>query len=330
MRQRWTESLRSLPERIAPPSRRARHWLLTGSVVAVALVLLLAAVGVQRGPARTATAAGAPGSAGPSPGPSPRPSPEPEPQRGSALAPGRYERLTGAVEDHLGAQEGRLAIALHDLGGGATYSYASDERFRTASLVKLNILVLLLLRADDADRALTGEERDLAERMIRYSDNDVTDVLYERIGFTPGFVEGNERLGLHATEPGAGGAWGATTTTAADQLRLLRAVFTDAGPLSRRSRAYARDLLGSVAPEQAWGVSTAAGDRDLVELKNGWAPQEADAGRWAINSAGRVRGPERDYLIAVLSDRHGDYAGGIECVEHVVTEVAAAIEEDRS
>ncbi|MDD6793120.1 MAG: serine hydrolase, partial [Thermobifida fusca] len=219
----------------------------------------------------------------------------------------------------------RLSLALHDLASGATYSYRAGETYTTASLVKLNILVLLLLRAEDEGRELSAEEERLAAEMIRYSDNDATNDLYARIGFDAGFARGNERLGLHATRPSGRGVWGATETTAADQLRLLRIVFTGDSPLSERSRDYASQLLGTVAPEQAWGISAAASEGDTVELKNGWVPRSSDGDRWVLTSAGRVAGAEHEYLIVVLSDRHRDYAGGIARIEHVVAEVAAAL-----
>nr|WP_232306792.1 serine hydrolase [Thermobifida cellulosilytica] len=259
------------------------------------------------------------------PSPPEQTAPEPEPQP-PPLSADEYDRLTRTLDGYLTGRDCRLSIALHDLRSGATYSYGADRTYATASLAKLNILALLLLQADDEDRELSADERRLAAEMIRYSDNDAADELYARIGFDQGFVAGNERLGLHATEPGAGGVWGATRTTTTDQLRLLRAVFTGMSPLSERSRDYARELLGNVAPEQAWGVSAAAGEGDTVELKNGWVPRSSDGDRWTVTSAGRVVSADHEYLIAVLSDHHPDYFSGIECVEHAVATVVAAVD----
>ncbi|WP_243742615.1 serine hydrolase [Actinorugispora endophytica] len=300
---------------------------LRGALVLALLFLLPAVPAVALPPDPPgARARAAPEWAGP---PQPSAPGLPDASRPPPLTPAESERLTGALGDYLDGRGGRLSISLHDLATGADYSYGPEETYVTASLAKLDILVLLLLRADDEGRELSESERELASRMIRYSDNDAADVLYSRIGFDAGFAEGNERLGLRATEP-ASGVWGATRTTTADQIRLLRAVFTDEGPLSERSRRYARGLLGSVAPEQAWGVSAAAEEGDTVELKNGWVPRESDGNRWVITSAGHVTGAGHEYLIAVLSDQHRDYQAGIECVEHVVTEVAAALGGDHS
>lgn len=61
-------------------------------------------------------------------------------------------------------------------------------------------------------------------------------------------------------------------------------------------------------------------------VKNGWTPNESDGGAWIVNSVGYVRGPDHEYLVAVLSDGHPGYAPGIELVEELVTEVTDAIE----
>ncbi len=243
------------------------------------------------------------------------------------LDPEEADRVSGVLDDYMADREGRVAVAVEELNTGVTYEYQADREFITGSLVKLDMLTLMLLRAEDEDRDLTSRERDLAGDMIRYSDNEVADTLFADLGYGPGLLEGNERFGLRHTEPDPANVWGATTTTAADQRHLLRAVFTDSGPLSQQSRELAAELLGDVAPEQAWGVSAVAGDDGSAMLKNGWVPVADHGGRWVINSAGHVSSDTSEYLIVVLSDRQSDYASGVECVEHVASEVAGAIEE---
>ncbi|MDE3719867.1 serine hydrolase [Nocardiopsis sp. N85] len=244
---------------------------------------------------------------------------------GPVLTPRQHDDLTARVEEIIADGGGRVGIALQDLRTGATFSHGSREPFATASVVKLTILTMLVLRAREEGRELTETERAEASVMIRYSDNDVTNGLYERIGYNPGFVEGAETLGFTDTEPHPHGVWGGTLTTPADQMRLLRALYTDEGPLTADERAYVRDLMESVAPEQAWGVSAAAREGDVVGLKNGWTPRESDSGRWMIHSVGYVAGPERVYLIAVMSDGHPDHGSGIAVVESVVAEVTSTL-----
>ncbi|WP_150250489.1 serine hydrolase [Nocardiopsis deserti] len=249
---------------------------------------------------------------------------------GQGLTPAQREELTariGAIGEEHPAD---FAVAVQDLRTGATFSHDANRQFPTASVAKLTILTMLLLRAEEEGRDLTGAERSQVSRMIRYSDNDVTDGLYSRIGFTDGFVEGARALGFTNTDPHPRGRWGATMTTAADQVRLLRALYCDGSPLAEEDRAYARGLMESVAAEQSWGVSASAGPDDTVGLKNGWTPREANGGLWNVNSVGYVAGPGREYLIAVLTDGSPDYTTGVALVEEVAAAVTTAMEEARA
>jgi beta-lactamase class A len=245
---------------------------------------------------------------------------------GTALPPAQRAALTERIEA-IGAGHGaEFGIAVQDLRTGTTFSHNPHQRFPTASVAKLTVLTMLLMRAEEEGRELTAGERAQAERMIRYSDNSVTDGLYARMGFNDGFLRHAENLGFTDTEPDPGGSWGATMTTPADQVRLLRALCTDEGPLAEQDRVHVRELMEGVAPEQVWGVSATATSEDTVGLKNGWTPRESDGGRWTVNSVGYVSGPDHEYLVAVLSDRNPDYSSGVDLLEELVTEVIEAIE----
>lgn len=219
-----------------------------------------------------------------------------------------------------------FGIAVQDLRTGTTYSHNGQDRFPSASVAKLTVLTMLHLSADEEGRDFTAAERAQVEQMIRFSDNEVTDGLYARLGFTDGFLHHAESLGFTGTEPHPGGSWGSTLTTPSDQVRLLRALYTDEGPLTDEDRAHIRGLMESVTPEQAWGVSAAATGGDIVGLKNGWTPRESNGGLWTMNSVGYVAGADREYLIAVMSDHNTDYTTGIALLEDLVSEVVEAIE----
>lgn len=243
---------------------------------------------------------------------------------GSALPP----KTRAALDDRVAALgEGvDFGIAVQDLRTGTTYSHNGRDRFPSASVAKLTVLTMLHLSADEEGRELTATELAQVEQMIRFSDNEVTDGLYLRMGFTDGFLRHARSLGFTGTEPHPGGSWGATMTTPSDQIRLLRALYTDEGPLTEEDRAHVRELMESVGPDQAWGVSAVATGGDTVGLKNGWTPRESNGGLWIMNSVGYVAGPEHEYLIAVMSDHNTDYATGITLLEDLVTEVVEAIE----
>ncbi|MFD9095299.1 serine hydrolase [Streptomyces collinus] len=206
----------------------------------------------------------------------------------------------------------RVSAAVFDPDSGAGAGYGTAA-FDTASIVKVDVLAALLLQAQDAGRHLTDAEKAYATKMIENSDNASTTALWHTIGRAEGLDAANRRFGLGSTSGGAGELWGLTQTTAADQLRLLRQVFTTDSRLSAASRAYVRGLMESVEPDQRWGVSAAAPGTSPA-LKNGWLPRST-TGLWDVNSIGRVRVDGADYLVAVLSEGTVSKARGIALVE---------------
>jgi hypothetical protein len=230
----------------------------------------------------------------------------------------------------------RVSVAGLDMDSGAHAAYGDGE-FDTASIVKVDILAALLLRARDGRRTPTARERAYAAAMIEHSDNDSASALWDVIGRAEGLDAANERFGLTATRGGDGTLWGLTRTTAADRLRLLRQVFGEddaagAPLLDAASRAYVRGLMGNVVAEQSWGVSAAAGAASAASapasayaLKNGWLPRST-TGLWVVNSVGRVTTADgRRCLLAVLSNGHSALAEGITVVESAARAVAGVL-----
>ncbi|MFD3841867.1 serine hydrolase [Streptomyces sp. NPDC058642] len=221
--------------------------------------------------------------------------------------------LATAMESVTVPDDADVSVAVLDLASGESATYG-DAAFDTASIVKVDILAALLLRAQDEDRHLSAAEKSYATAMIENSDNASASALWRIIGQAEGLDAANERLGLTGTEGGDGMLWGLTQTTAADQLALLRQVFGDDSELSSASREYARGLMGQIAVGQDWGVSAAA-DGSTWALKNGWLPRST-TGLWDINSIGRVTAPDgSEYLVAVLSNGNATKEKGISLVE---------------
>jgi beta-lactamase class A len=242
----------------------------------------------------------------------------PSPAHAHATSARRVRKaLTTALDRYLRDRSAQLTLSIRDLSTGFTFTYRPKTRTATASIVKVDILIALLLKAQREDRRLTARERALATQMIEVSDNKAANALWYAAGGAAGLAAANKKLRLRDTSPGTGGLWGATMTSAADQIRILRALTSTRSPLSTRSRRYVLDLMSHVTPRQVWGVSAAAADADdTVALKNGWLPRPVDGGRWTVNSIGRVRGEGHDYLIAVLSKLNPSMAAGVETVEH--------------
>ncbi|MFJ6726806.1 serine hydrolase [Streptomyces sp. NPDC091281] len=235
--------------------------------------------------------------------------------RAEAAVPVGVDRdavLAAAMEKVSVPDGARVSVAVLDPVSGERAGFGAGS-FDTASIVKVDILAALLLRAQDADRELTATERTYAAAMIRRSDNDAASALWKVIGEADGLDAANERLGLTGTEGGRDLLWGLTQTTAADQLTLLEQVFGTDSALDADSRAYLRKLMGSIVEGQRWGVSAAA-DGSAWALKNGWLPRTA-TGLWDVNSIGRVTSGGRELLVAVLSDRSVSQEKGIARVE---------------
>ncbi|MFD4509515.1 serine hydrolase [Streptomyces sp. NPDC058457] len=212
----------------------------------------------------------------------------------------------------------RVTAAVLDLGGTSREPavYGDDTPYDTASIVKVDILAAMLLHARDHRRELTARESAEAEVMIRDSDNTAASALWRAIGEAPGLESANKRLGLTSTQGGPGGRWGLTRTTAADQIRLLRAVFgTGPTPLDAASRGRIGTLMTEIAADQSWGVSAAA-DSGWA-LKNGWL-MRTTTGLWDINSIGRITAGGHHYLVAVLSNGNTSMADGVNLVERAV------------
>ncbi|MEU6224326.1 serine hydrolase [Streptomyces sp. NPDC047042] len=250
----------------------------------------------------------------------PKPTVEPDTLLSEAMRP-----VVAAAED--GAQ---VSVAVLDVESGDHAAYG-DGRFDTASIVKVDILATLLLQAQDENRSLTAREKRYATSMIEVSDNASASALWTAIGEAAGLAAANKRFGLTDTEGGSGALWGLTQTTAADQLTLLQQVFATSGAdsvLSEASRKYLQGLMSTIAEDQDWGVSAAAGGGvagGRFALKNGWLPRTA-TGLWDINSIGRVTAADgREFLVAVVSKGNTTKAKGVSLVESAARAAVSAL-----
>ncbi|MGW2281035.1 serine hydrolase [Streptomyces sp. NPDC001770] len=310
------------------PRRRIRRSVMSASVTALAVLAGTAAGGAYLtshaadGAATPVASVASASSRAASPGGG---TPSAAASATSEEAVVEYDALVAAAVRPV-AGDARLSVAVLDTGSGAGGAYESTagQTFDTASIVKVDILAALLLTAQDEGRELTASERASAATMIENSDNASATRLLQVVGGESALDAANERLGLTGTT--ASHAWGLSRTTAADQVRLLEAVFapsasTARSPLSADSRAYVQELMGQVEADQRWGVSAAGGD---ALLKNGWMPRTT-TGLWDINSVGRVSSGGRTYLVAVLSDGHATQQAGIALVEAAAKAAVGAV-----
>ncbi|MFC6169752.1 serine hydrolase [Loigolactobacillus jiayinensis] len=231
------------------------------------------------------------------------------------------QELKTAWNKILATTNSQAQIAVYSKATGqvvATSNVASGKTFNTASIVKVAVAAEMMKQRQEGKLTLTSSDEAYAQAMIENSDNDATTyLLANRLG---GY-DATKALfkGLNMTQTTADAeAWGTTTTTATDQIKLLNAIYygTD-GYLNTKSRTYIMDLMNAVESDQDWGVSAGA---TTYQLKNGWLND--DDGSWMVNSIGHVDEASTtgaDYTIAVLTAENSDEDTGINLIESLAS-----------
>jgi beta-lactamase class A len=242
---------------------------------------------------------------------------------GRAPTPDRLAAVRSRVTAYVAeVGNGNLSVAVRDRTSGVALTVGTG-RFQTASIVKVDILAALLWQARQRGQEITDDDRSDAKKMITASDNVAATALYRRIGGKSGLTTANKAFGMTETRPEAG--WGITTTTAADQIRLLTSLTDENGPLDSDGRSYLFDLMSQVEADQAWGVSAAGLASTRVYLKNGWDTFGVVGDRWQVNTIGRLVEPGHDWLVAVLSNHDKTQADGVKKVEAVARYAVAEL-----
>jgi hypothetical protein len=178
--------------------------------------------------------------------------------------------------------------------------YRADHQEWSASVVKAMLLVAYLDRRSVSGRALSAGERAVLSPMIRVSDNDDAQQIFDTVG--QGSLRAlARRVGMthFATNP----VWGETRITPRDQTRFFLGID---GFVAARHRSYAMRLLRSVIPSQRWGVGELAPAGWRLYFKGGWG---YGTGLEDHQVALLVRGCAR-VSIAVLTMRDGSHAYG--------------------
>ena len=169
-----------------------------------------------------------------------------------------------------------------------------DRRYAAASVVKAMLLAAEIRRLKQAGEPIDAQTDALLSAMITSSDNEAADAIYTRVG-DDGLEAVARRVGMRRFT--VAGYWGNAQIAAAD----MALMFGDLErALARDHREYALGLLGSIVPEQSWGVPEAAGERWAVRFKGGWLPDQALAHQVAEL---RERHADRKLSIAILTDQ---------------------------
>jgi hypothetical protein len=241
----------------------------------------------------------------------------------AALTTAAQAAFSSAVEAVVTSQPGHGAAAVTDLTTGAEASFSDNGHlFDTGSIVKLDILATLLYQHQQAGTTMTSSQKSNATTMIENSDNDAANDLFFAEGGVAAITAANKVFGLTGTDVAY--HWGTTTTDPAQQMILLKQVFTSDSVLTATSRAYIQGLMSKVESDQRWGVSAAASPGTSYMLKNGWLP-DSDTGRWTVNSIGEVTYDGHLLLIAVQTDNNSEMSIGVDFAQQIAAAAAKSL-----
>lgn len=187
--------------------------------------------------------------------------------------------------------------------------YRSDayRSYSSVSVVKAMLMVAYLNHSSVRDRPLHDGDRALLDPMIRWSDNAAATQIRDFVG--DGALEHlARRVGMHrfATYP----IWGGTQITAAGQTKLFLRIDRY---VVRRHRKTALRLLGSIVPEQRWGIARVQPRGWALYFKGGWG-----AGTGAVDhQVALLRRGHRRLSLAILTVGSPSHAYGTETLEGV-------------
>lgn len=190
------------------------------------------------------------------------------------------------------ARGGAVSIATVDTRGRLR-GQDEDRLYSSASVVKSMLLAAELHRLERERLSLDAETKSLLDSMITISDNDAADAIYARVG-DAGLFEVARLVGMSRFT--VAGHWGNAQITAADMARM----FSNLDRLfANRHREFGLGLLGSVVPEQSWGIPAAARPSWAVRFKGGWVITERGQ---LTHQAAELRDGHKRIAIAVLTD----------------------------
>jgi hypothetical protein len=218
--------------------------------------------------------------------------------------------MSTAMAAAAAASEG-VTIGFYDRKTDTTCYTDPLREFKTASIVKVVVAVALHLRAQREARDLTDDERGRVERMITESSNRDTQELWRELHIEgPYITQAILVAGMVDTHPGPDGFFGDTTTTALDQVNLLKFLTSpNEEALEFPRRNHILELMSRVIVTQRYGVPVGAPSGATWSNKIGYANLDDNIFNYTTHSIGAVRGTawnlaEHDYVMALLSNRN--------------------------
>jgi hypothetical protein len=190
-----------------------------------------------------------------------------------------------SLATYLTGRSGVVTAALYDKKTNQMWVYHPGVLEYAASIVKVQIMGTALWEAQPSGGQLPAAQAQLVPPMIEASDNNAASSLLSAVGGTTKIGQFDRLAGLTDTTPAgtfpvipgspAPGwpGWGLTTTTAKDQVTLVKRFAYHNTLLTDAQRRYGLGLMEQVETGQNWGVSSGLTQPGTtVALKNGWIP----------------------------------------------------------
>jgi hypothetical protein len=281
-----------------------RGWRATLRPALCTLLVLAAAVPLlvtDSGPLSQAVAnaaAAPPIEAVPVPDDEPIPDPEPPPVHGLAQA-----AVNAAQEQASSSTE--LGVAVIDRSTGElAVGERGHERFYTASLSKLIVIVDVLDRRRTEGLRVTDGDLQLVARALGPSDDSAMSALWEKFDGAGAPARVSAKLGLEGTAPPRRfGEWGEVEVTPADYATLWKYVLDD---MPDDDRVLLISDMKAAPPTAEDGFDQAFGllapdireDGSGAVAKQGWMC--CFSGQYYLHTAGAV-GPEERFVVVLLT-----------------------------
>ena len=188
---------------------------------------------------------------------------------GRCLVPGTSRTLDELWRPDVSAAIGYARTRTGDIAFGVRtqgrfYAYRPDHEEWSASVVKAMLLVTYLDSGRVRGRALSPAEQGVLGPMIRSSDNDDAQRIFDTVG-QAGLRMLAARVGM--TRFASNPVWGETRVTPRDQTRFF--LHLDSFVVARH-RSYAMRLLRSVIEPQRWGIGQLSIPGWKLYFKGGW------------------------------------------------------------
>ena len=226
--------------------------------------------------------------------------------RGTPRPPFPSQTAIASASSFLQARAGRTSFAVVD-DTGELGGLRVGERFRTASVVKVMMLVAYLQMLSARHHGVSSADNSLLYPMIHISDNEAASAVYAAVG--EGAVARVAReSGMTAYAPGVGW-WAYTQTSAEDQARFF---YELPRLIPAQFYGYVRWLLSGIEPSQSWGVPPVARPDWQVFFKTGALPSEG-----LYNEVARLERGGVTFTVAVFTEGDPSMSYGEQTIEGV-------------